>query len=153
MSQEMNVRAREIARRVAQTHAIAEKSDSYVSRSKTQAETLVRIHNLDKTQVRGLETVAHTTDKVSDVTNWLKLRVGRDEKRNKWAREGIGRELLTVLEGLRDDARHITGQIKQQYPLPDEDADLERQVHLRLIREYLKHLTAHFEYRKGEESG
>jgi hypothetical protein len=153
MSVPVDVRAREIARRVALARAIAEKSDAYTSRAKTQAEILVGIRNLDKTQVRGLETVAYTTDKVSDVTNWLKLRVGRDEKRDKWAKEGIGRELLKTLEGLRDDAQHTADHIKQAYPLPDEDTDLERQVHLRLIREYLKHLAAHFEYRKAGERG
>jgi len=96
-----------------------------------------------------LETLTYTTDKVSDVTDWLKLRVGRDEKRDRWARKGIGRELLATLERLRDDAREIADEVKREHPLPDKDIDLERQVHLRLIREYLKHLAAHFEYVKA----
>jgi cell division protein FtsB len=150
MSHKAEIRAKGIARREALKQAIAQKSDAYASQSRTRAETLAQIRGLDKTQVRGLETLAYTTDKVSDVFDWLKVRVGRDEKRSKWAKEGIGREVLTVLEGLRDDARSIAAQVKKAYPLPNEDPDLERQVHLRLIREYLKHLAAHFEYAKAE---
>jgi hypothetical protein len=150
MSHKAEVRAKEIVRREALKRAIAQQSDAYASQSRTQAETLAQIRDLDKTQVRGLETLAYTTDKVSDVFDWLKVRVGRDEKRSKWAKEGIGHEVLTVLEGLRDDARSIAAQVEKAYPLPNEDPDLERHVHLRLIREYLKHLVAHFEYAKAE---
>lgn len=148
MSQKAEKRAIEITRRVALEQAIARKSDKYAPEAKGYADRLTQT-KLDKTQVRGLETLAYTTDKVSDVTDWLKLRVGRDEKRDRWAKDGIGRELLTTLERLWGDARDIVAEVKSEHPLPDEDTDLERQVHLRLIREYLKHLAAHFEYAKA----
>jgi hypothetical protein len=152
MNQEIDVHAIEAARRVALEQNIAHRSDEYDRGAQDQAERLTRTE-LDKTQVRGLETLAYTTDKVSDVTDWLKTRVGRDGRRDRWAREGIGREILTTLERLRKDAREIVMTLKQTHPLPNEDPDLERRVHLQLIREYLKHLAAHFEYRKAEESG
>ena len=135
-------------RRLALDQDIACKSDGYASSAQSYADRLAQT-GLDKTQIRGLETLTYTTDKVSDVTDWLKLRVGRDEKRDRWARKGIGRELLATLERLRDDAREIADEVKREHPLPDKDIDLERQVHLRLIREYLKHLAAHFEYVKA----
>jgi len=90
---------------------------------------------------------------VSDITDWLKLRVGRDSKREGWAKEGIGRDLVNELEGLRNDAKRIVDELRAgegtafAYPV---DPDLERQVHLRLCREFLKHLAAHFEYLKAE---
>jgi hypothetical protein len=137
----------EIAVRVALEQAIAKKSDEYAGQAKGIADQLSRA-NLDNTQIRGLETLACTTDKVSDITDWLKLRVGRDSKRERWAREGVGRDLLSMLEGLRSDARQICAALRETYPLDD---DQERRLHLRLCREYLKHLAAHFEYMKGSQ--
>jgi len=134
----------EVALRVALERAIARKSDEYDQSARQYAYQLVGT-KLDKTQVRGLETLASTTDKVSDITDWLKLRVGRDAGRDHWAKEGIGRDLVTELEGLRNDAKKIVQELSQR------DPDLERQVHLRLCREFLKHLAAHFEYLKAEQ--
>jgi len=134
----------EVALRVALERAIARKSDGYDQRARQYADQLVGT-KLDKTQIRGLETLAGTTDKVSDITDWLKLRVGRDSGRERWAKEGIGRDLVNQLEGLRNDAKKIAQGLGRG------DPDLERQVHLRLCREFLKHLAAHFEYLKAEE--
>jgi hypothetical protein len=133
----------EVALRVALERAIARKSDEYDQIARRYADQLVGT-KLDKTQIRGLETLASTTDKVSDITDWLKLRVGRDSGRDRWAKEGIGRDLVNELEGLRNDAKKIVQGLGQG------DPDLERQVHLRLCREFLKHLAAHFEYLKAE---
>jgi hypothetical protein len=143
----------EVALRVALERAIARKSDEYDQSARRYADQLVGT-KLDKTQIRGLETLASTTDKVSDITDWLKLRVGRDSGRDRWAKEGIGRDLVNELEGLRNDARRIVDELRAgegtafAYPV---DPDLERQVHLRLCREFLKHLAAHFEYLKAEQ--
>jgi hypothetical protein len=145
MSQEAATRVQEMARRVALERAIARKSDEYDGRARAHAEKLVQT-DLDKTQVRGLETLAYTTDRVSHVFDWLKVRIGRDEKRKRWAKGGIGNKLLIKLEELRDDAQDLAIQVRESHPLPEKGNDLERQVHLRLIREYLKHLAAHFEY-------
>jgi len=134
----------EVALRVALEHAIARKSDEYDQRVREYADRLTGT-KLDKTQVRGLETLASTTDKVSDITDWLKLRVWRDSGRERWAKESIGRDLVNELEGLRNDAKKIMQGLGQGEP------DLERQVHLRLCREFLKHLAAHFEYLKAEQ--
>lgn len=150
MIRESETRAvKKITRRVALEQAIVRQSDQLDGRAKEYAERLTQT-KLDKTQVRGLEVLAYTTDKVSDVTDWLKSRVGRDDKRDTWGKEGVGRDLVAVLEGLHENAQSIADQMKKTYPLQEEDPDLERQVHLKLIREYLKHLAAHFEYAKVE---
>ncbi len=136
----------DIALRVALDRAIARASDEYDERARRYASQLVGT-KLDKTQVRGLEALACTTDKVTDITDWLKLRVGRDSGRDRWAKDGIGRDLLSELEGLRSDAKEIVANLSKTHSL---DPDQERQVHLRLCREFLKHLAAHFEYLKAE---
>jgi hypothetical protein len=129
--------------------AIARKSDEYDRLAQECAARLIATR-VDKTQVRGLETLARTTDRVSDITDWLKLRVGRDSRREGWAKEGIGRDLVTELEGLRSDARKIVNELRSKGNAFASDPDLERQVHLRLCREFIKHLAAHFEYLKAE---
>ena len=137
----------EVALRVALDRAIARASDDCDRRAQEYAGQLTGT-KLDRTQIRGLETLASTTDKVSDITDWLKLRVGRDSGRDRWAKDGIGRDLVTTLEGLRTDAKNIVAELSRSYTT---DHDLERQVHLRLCREFLKHLAAHFEYLKAEQ--
>ncbi len=138
--------AQDIALRVVLDRAIARASDGYDRHAQDYAGQLIGT-KLDKTQVRGLEVLASTTDKVSDITDWLKLRVGRDSKGEGWAKDGIGRDLVTVLENLRNDAKTIVAELSRTYIV---DPDLERQVHLRLCREFLRHLAAHFEYLKVE---
>ncbi|MGB9872718.1 MAG: hypothetical protein ACPLYD_13785, partial [Anaerolineae bacterium] len=101
----------EMALRVALDRAVARQSDEYDRRAQEYADRLISTA-LDKTQVRGLETLASTTDKVSDITDWLKLRVGRDSKREGWAKDGIGRDLVTTLEGLRNDAKKIVAGLR-----------------------------------------
>lgn len=137
----------EMALRVALNQAIACKSDDYDKPAKDYAGKLTGTR-VDKTQVRGLESLADMTDKVSDITDWLRLRVGRDSKREGWAKEGIGRDLLSELEGLRNDAQTIVAKLSETLSL---DADTGRQIHLRLCREFLRHLAAHFEYLKAEQ--
>jgi len=139
----------DIAQRVALEQAIAQKSDEYDEKAVEHADLLLQT-DLDKSQIRGLETLAYTTDKVSDVTDWLKVRVGRDSKGKGWAREGIGRDIVNYVTSLRSDAEQIVGRLRKAGLSPQNDPDLTRRVHLRLIREYLKHLAAHFEYRSTE---
>jgi len=148
----------EVALRVVLEREIARKSDECDRSAREYADRLIST-KLDKTQVRGLETLASTTDKISDITDWLKLRIGRDSGRDRWAKNSIGRDLVTTLEGLSRDAKEIVDKLKMGESREGEgtafaysvDPDLERQVHLRLCREFLKHLAAHFEYLKAEK--
>jgi len=103
---------------------------------------------LFENQMRSLQILAHQTFSVADIIDFLKFRVGRDSAQTNWARDGIGRELVAELQGLRNDAKAIVAELSKNYP---PDPDLERQVHLRLCREFLKHLAAHFEYLKTKE--
>ena len=89
-------RARKIAQRVNINNAIVTRSDAYLLETETIAESMVEA-NLKNTQIKGLQTLAYTTDKISDVVDWIKIRVGRDEKRNGWAKNSIGSELLKIL--------------------------------------------------------
>jgi hypothetical protein len=149
----MSTQVREVAQRVKLNKLIARKSDGYVKRAEDYALRL----NVDKTQVRGLANIAYTTDKISDITNWLKLRVGRAGSGKGWAKEGVGRDLIQALDKLRDDADDVVKSAQStvdsglsgQQTGPNADVDVVRQVHLQLCREFLKHLATHFEYREA----
>lgn len=115
------------------------------------AERLAQIprEKLDLAQVRGVESLAYSTDKVSDLTDLLKKRIGRDSRGERWAREGVGQTLIKELEDLRERANKIADALKK-YDLAY-DNDLARRVHLRLCREYIRHLVANFEYLRLEK--
>ena len=139
-------RATKIAERVKTTDAIVQKSDAYLSKAETYAERMAQT-KLTNAQIKGLQTIAYTTDKVSDVVDWIKIRIGRDDKSDRWTKDNIGVDLLKILyEELRQDAKKIVEKLQEKSNLP---ADAERQIHLRLIREYLTHLAAHFALKKA----
>ena len=139
-------RARKIVQGVNIKNAIVTRSDAYLLETETIAEAMVEA-NLKNTQIKGLQTLAYTTDKISDVVDWIKIRVGRDEKRNGWAKNSIGSGLLGILyQELREDANKIVEELGETESLPEGP---QRQIHLRLIREYLTHVSAHFEYIKA----
>jgi hypothetical protein len=108
----------------------------HLARKLTQTE-------LDKSQIRNLENLAYTTDKISDITDLLKKLIGRDTRGRRWAKDGIGQEIIGALEGLRGEADTIAAN--------QLDADLPRRVHLELCREFVKHLAAEFIYQKKGE--
>ena len=113
-------RARKIAQRVNINNAIVTRSDAYLLETETIAESMVEA-NLKNTQIKGLQTLAYTTDKISDVVDWIKIRVGRDEKRNGWAKNSIGSELLRILyQELREDANKIVEELGETAGLPEE---------------------------------
>lgn len=134
--------------------AIARASDEQLEnfRPRILAERLSKTR-LEQSQIRNLENLAYTTDKISDITDLLKKLTGRDSRGSRWAQDNIGPELITALEALRAEADNIVDELRDQVSgkLGGEiDPDLPRQVHLELCREFIKHLTAEFMYRKPE---
>ncbi|MBZ0161053.1 MAG: hypothetical protein K8G79_13135 [bacterium] len=136
--------------RVALRAAIARASDQQLedARPRILAERLTRT-SLKNTQIHSLENLAYTTDKISDITDFLKKQIGRDARSHGWAKENVGHEVIAALELLRQKADEIVNE--ERTHVADIDADLPRRVHLDLCREFVKHLTAEFMYRKREE--
>jgi len=115
---------------------LAARLESYKDRSSSKPKIAL-------TQVRGLENVAYTTLKVSDITDYVKKQIGR----RRWPLE-LGEDLLAAFDRLQPEVRRIAKDMGVQ------DKDLPRQTHLLLCREYVKHLAAHFIYQRrlrGEE--
>ena len=68
-------RARKIAQRVNINNAIVTRSDAYLLETEAIAEAMVEA-NLHNAQIKGLQTLAYTTDKISAVVDWIKIRIG-----------------------------------------------------------------------------
>ncbi len=128
---------------------IARESDSMADSARDLAGRMADVVKLELGQVRNVETLAASTDKVSDILDLLKKLIGRDGRGERWAQNGVGQMLLSKLEGLRDDAKKIADQLKS-YPEAYDD-DLPRRIQLQLCREYLRHVAANFEYLRREK--
>lgn len=115
-------------------HEIAKASDRYYTIAKDLAQRM-RETDLKTHQIRTLENVAYTTDKVSDIMDLVKKQTGR----GKWRLE-IGQQMLDTLDERQSEA------LKIAQPIDPHDDDLPRRVHLLLCRELIKHVAAHVLY-------
>lgn len=96
---------------------------------------------LDKSGLRGLESLAWSTDSVGDIVDYIRVRVGRDN-RGTWSSGGVGQRLARTLEeDLQKDAK--------AFGTDQATATENRLLHLDLCREFIKHLVAHFEFEKS----
>lgn len=94
---------------------------------------------LTKSGLRGLESLAWSTDSVGDILDYIRMRVGR----GTWS---TGASLAVVLEKLPNDK---TVEAFFQSHSDKADETQHRLLHLDLCREFIKHLVAHFEFEKS----
>lgn len=120
---------------------VARVSDGYYADAEKLAERMARA-GLKTDQVRNLENVAYSTDKVSDVLDLVKRQIGRGQ----WPLD-LGEAVLKALRNRRSEAERIAKAVDAA------DDDLPRRAHLLLCREYVKHLAAHFVYLRGQREG
>ncbi len=125
-----------------------------------RAMSLVQASKLDMAQIRKLENIAYSAEKVSDITDYLKQQIGRSNRDEKWRYNNVGEEILTDWLAVEADERsiQIQKQVKQiaaellaDYGEVIDKMELERQLRLLLYREYIRHMTAHYLYKKVQE--
>lgn len=93
-----------------------------------------------RAQITGLESAANSALKVTDVLNYIKLRTARH---SEWRREQWGEDLLEFLtHELRDHKHEICNSLAI-----DRNSIEGLEVHLMLIREFARQLSAEYEYR------
>jgi hypothetical protein len=127
--------------------AIARASDEKLERKEHESLAKRMSCSLETSQVRGLENVAFTTDKISDITDLIKRSVGRARKREGWAKDDVGSELIAALKAVRSVAERIVEELPD-FLGPVKDSDLPRRVHLELCRELVKHLASDYLFLK-----
>lgn len=92
-----------------------------------------------RAQISGLENIANSTLKTTDVFDFVKLRTARH---HEWRKQKWGQELLSYLN---DNLRRHRVAICKQLDLDEQGAD-GTYVHLLLIRTFIHQLAAHYEY-------
>lgn len=131
MSEELRIRMlRQVALRADGFYAKAE------SLGQRSAEALT---DKKRAQISGLEGIANSALKTSDVFDFIKVRTARHKE---WQQGGWGADLLTALsDDLRQDRELICNTLQVK---PESAEGL--QIHLLLIREFVRQLAAHYEY-------
>lgn len=128
--------------------AVALEADAIYERAKALGELAARsiVGERGGSQVRGLENVANGSLKVSDILDYVKRQTARHKE---WQDGNFGAELLRCLEeDLYQRARGIAAGV------PELAATWQQQIHLALIREFVRQLIVHYEYtvwRRGHE--
>ena len=121
---------------------VAEQADKFY----TEAEALGTVAAKDFTsrhrkQITDLEDVANSAMKVTDVINHIKNQTAR---RDPW-RE-LGPQLLDAIQGSLDNRRQTICKRLSLSEVAHERAKQEQQIHLYLIREFVRQLAAQYEY-------
>ncbi len=113
---------------------------------RTQTESLGKIaaeafSDKHKAQLKGLENIANSALKVSDILNYIKRQTGKSEANKKWKQDKFGEKLLKEIEeNLKKYRDHISGNLK----ITSDEQKLD--VYLRLIREFVRQVVIFYEY-------
>jgi hypothetical protein len=94
-----------------------------------------------RSQITGLESLANSAFKTSDVFDFIKLRLARQDE---WRKSNWGEDLLNFLS--RDLREHRKMICKNLIPQIESDSPGGLEIHLLLIREFIRQLAAHYEY-------
>jgi hypothetical protein len=122
---------REVALRADGFQSQAEELGSKAARALTDSK---------RAQITGLESIANSALKVTDVFDFIKLRTARQEE---WRKEDWGARLL---EFARDSLREQRNDICSTALQVTSSSREAQEVHLMLIREFVRQLSAHYEY-------
>lgn len=93
----------------------------------------------NRAQISGLEAIVNSADKTSDVFDFIKLRAARQPK---WRKRDWGAKLL---DALRKDLHKKKDDICKDLAIAHKGLD-GLEVHLLLMREFVRQLAAHYEY-------
>lgn len=122
---------------------VAEQADKFYKEAENLGTAAAKsFTSRHRKQITDLEEVANSAMKVTDVINHIKNQTAR---RDTW-RE-LGPQLLDAIQGSLDKRRQT---ICKRLQLSKEDparAKKEQQIHLYLIREFVRQLAAQYEYR------
>lgn len=126
-------------------------SDAYYHDSKKLGEIAWQaFQGNSNSQLRGLENIANSTIRSSDILDYIKIQTGRSRPTTKWRHKAFGETLIEKMENqLPSDAQvvldFVKGEVKDHQLVED---DL-RRIHIILCRELIKHTIANYLYSIG----
>lgn len=133
--------------RIKMLRQVALRADGFYAKAEELGRQAANALTRDKrSQISNLEGIANSALKTSDVFDFVKTRTARQKE---WRPGKWGPDLLTYLSrDLRTDRRVICDKL---------DVDVEGaeglEVHLMLIREFVRQLAAHYEYACWQAKG
>lgn len=97
-----------------------------------------------RSQLTNLLNVSHRARSPVEVMSHIKKQAA---KHNEWRQDDFAQKLLNVLDDdLRKAARNIAGKLT---PPAGEEEQAFFEIHLRLIRNFIAHMNAQFEYSRA----
>ena len=143
---------------------IQEESQRHPGMSPQQREkTLERTLDKHRAQMTSLESIAETTLKVTDVLDFIKKQMARQEpwralytgKRADLQGKRFGEGMMSYIEGyIKQQADAICDDEVTRNRISDEWKREQQYVYLQLVRQFIRQIVAHYEYRvalKAEE--
>ncbi|MGC9396913.1 MAG: hypothetical protein ACP5J4_18870 [Anaerolineae bacterium] len=129
------------ALRMKMLRAVALRADSFYGKAQNLGSRAAQaLTDKKRSQINGLEGVANSALKTTDVFDFIKMRVARQDE---WRKGNWGPELLDYLsKDLRDQRKAICRELEIEDPNSAEGI----QVHLLLIREFVRQLAVQYEY-------
>ncbi len=116
-------------------------ADKFREKTRKLGETASSAFSGQKAQMKNLENIANSALKVSDVLDHIKRQTGKSLAGRKWKEDKFGEKLLKeikdTLGGQRD---HICGKLQ----ITSDEQKLD--VHLFLIREFIRQVVIHYEF-------
>jgi hypothetical protein len=142
--------------RIKMLREVALRADGFYDRAEKLGQKAAKaLTDRKSSQIKNLEGIANSALKTSDIFDFIKTRTARDgrqsnaERKRGWHQENLGPDLLKYLsQGLSIQRRNICGQLN----IDTEGID-GLEVHLMLIREFVRQLAAHYEYVCWENKG
>ena len=119
--------------------------DDFYAKAKTLGETAsVAFGERHRSQMTSLENVANSTLKVTDVIDFIKKQFAKSKPNQDWRKNDFGIELKKYIEqSLRKRREDICRPLEGI-----EETSIEGQrIYLNLIREFVRQLVIHYEYR------
>jgi len=137
---------------IASQKEIIKESDNFYTRAQALAETafMAFAKNKNKAQIRNLENVAYSSRKISDVMDFIKNQTGKAPRDKTWRykkdNKDFGTLLLDQIEALEKTSIEVVQRLKKLTITIQDETEGKRNIHLRLIREFVKQISSHYLY-------
>lgn len=124
--------------------ALVTDRDDFYNRAKELGEAASQaFDSRHRSQMTKLENIANSTLKVTDVLDYIKKQVAREEQDKMWRKNDFGERLKKCIEkSLLTRRREICGKLGSV----EENSSEGQRIYLNLIREFVSQLVVHYEY-------
>lgn len=118
----------------------------------------IALKKTHRSQLTSLENIVESTLKTSDVFDYIKKQIARNEDWRKASRDqrdanqGFGERLKTYLETRLPERITTISNAIGNTDATDEEKQERREIYLLLIRQFIRQVVVQFEYRANQES-